>query len=97
MFKKNDFEPIMKRWKELADIIGKQIKIDVVGKTHIGEVMDVDNDGGVNTERRSGGQQRIFSGDVILARQVSARSLKKGGDRVKPATPNVPLSSFKCD
>ena len=50
----------MKRWKELADIIGKQIKIDVVGKTHIGEVMDVDNDGGVNTERRSGGGNKGF-------------------------------------
>jgi len=79
MFKKNNFEPIMKRWKELADIIGKQIKVDVVGKTHIGKVIDVDNDGVLILKDDQGRLQRIFSGDVTLARQVSARLLKKGG------------------
>jgi BirA family biotin operon repressor/biotin-[acetyl-CoA-carboxylase] ligase len=79
MFKKNDFEPIMNRWRELADIIGKQIRVDVIGKTHIGEVMDVDNDGVLILKDDQGRLQRIFSGDVTLARQVSARSLKKGG------------------
>ena len=79
MFKKNDFEPIMKRWKELADIIGKQIKVDVIGKTYIGKVTDVDNDGVLILKDDQGRLQRIFSGDVTLARQVSARSLKKGG------------------
>jgi BirA family biotin operon repressor/biotin-[acetyl-CoA-carboxylase] ligase len=79
MFKKNNFEPIMNRWRELADIIGKQIKVDVIGKTHIGEVMDVDNDGVLILKDDQGRLQRIFSGDVTLARQVSARSLKKGG------------------
>jgi BirA family transcriptional regulator, biotin operon repressor / biotin---[acetyl-CoA-carboxylase] ligase len=79
MFKKNDFEPIMKRWKELADIIGKQIKVDVIGKTHIGKVIDVDNDGVLILKDDQGRLQRIFSGDVTLARQVSVRLLKKGG------------------
>jgi len=79
MFKKNNFEPIMKRWKELADIIGKQIKVDVVGKTHIGKVIDVDNDGVLILNDDQGKLQRIFSGDVTLARQVSVRLLKKGG------------------
>jgi len=79
MFKKNDFEPIMKRWKELADIIGKQIRVDVIGKTHIGKVIDVDNDGVLILKDDQGRLQRIFSGDVTLARQISARSLKKGG------------------
>ena len=70
MFKKNDFEPIMKRWKELADIIGKQIKVDVIGKTHTGKVVDVDNDGVLILKDDQGRLQRIFSGDVTLARQV---------------------------
>lgn len=69
----------MNRWRELADIIGKQIRVDVIGKTHIGEVMDVDNDGVLILKDDQGRLQRIFSGDVTLARQVSARSLKKGG------------------
>ena len=27
----------MNRWRELADIMGKQIRVDVIGKTHIGK------------------------------------------------------------
>jgi len=71
MFKKNDFEPIMKRWRELADIIGKQIRVDVIGKTHIGKVVDVDNDGVLILKDNQGKLQRIFSGDATLARQLS--------------------------
>lgn len=70
MFKKNNFKSIMNRWRELADILGKQIKVDVIGKTHIGEVMDVDNDGVLILKDDQGRLQRIFSGDVTLARQV---------------------------
>ena len=70
MFKKNDFEPIMNRWRELADIIGKQIRVDVIGKTHIGKVIDVDNDGVLILKDDQGKLQRIFSGDVTLARQL---------------------------
>ncbi len=70
MFKKNDFKPIMKRWRELADIIGKQIRVDVIGKTHIGKVVDVDNDGVLILKDDKGVLQRIFSGDVTLARQL---------------------------
>ncbi|MCJ7616385.1 MAG: biotin--[acetyl-CoA-carboxylase] ligase [Desulfobacterales bacterium] len=70
MFKNNDFEPIMKRWRELADIIGKQIRVDVIGKTHIGKVVDVDNDGVLILKDDQGRLQRIFSGDVTLARQL---------------------------
>jgi len=70
MFKNNDFEPIMKRWRELSDIIGKQIRVDVIGKTHIGKVVDVDNDGVLILKDNQGRLQRIFSGDVTLARQL---------------------------
>ncbi len=70
MFKKNNFEPIMNRWRELADIIGKQIRVDVIGKTHIGKVIDVDNDGVLILKDDQGVLQRIFSGDVTLVRQV---------------------------
>jgi len=71
MFKNNDFEPIMNRWRELADIIGRQIKVDVIGKTHIGKVEDVDNDGVLILKDDQGRLQRIFSGDVTLARQLT--------------------------
>jgi BirA family biotin operon repressor/biotin-[acetyl-CoA-carboxylase] ligase len=75
MFKKNNFEPIMNRWRELADIIGKQIRVDIIGKTHTGKVIDVDDDGVLILKDDQGKLQRIFSGDVTLARQLPARSL----------------------
>ena len=35
IFNSNDFEPIMTRWRELVDIIGQQIRADVIGKKPI--------------------------------------------------------------
>ncbi|MBW2737717.1 MAG: hypothetical protein JRE64_02475, partial [Deltaproteobacteria bacterium] len=43
---------------------------DVIGKTHIGKVVDVDNDGVLILKDDQGRLQRIFSGDVTLARQL---------------------------
>ena len=68
MFNNNNFEPIMNRWRELADITGKQIRVDIIGKTYIGEVTDVDNDGVLILKDAQGSLHRIFSGDVTQAR-----------------------------
>jgi BirA family biotin operon repressor/biotin-[acetyl-CoA-carboxylase] ligase len=66
MFKENEFSPIMERWKQLSDIIGKKIMVDVVGQKHQGEVVDIDDDGVLILEDGQGRRQRIFSGDVTL-------------------------------
>lgn len=66
MFKENEFSFIMHRWKQLSDIIGKKIMVDVVGQEHRGEVVDIDDDGVLILKDGHGRRQRIFSGDVTL-------------------------------
>lgn len=68
MFNKSGFEPIMSRWKELANIIGQRIIVDTISKKYIGEVLNVDDDGILILKDDRGITHRIFSGDVTLAR-----------------------------
>lgn len=68
MFKNDGFEPIMRRWKELADIVGQQLMVGTVGKKYVGEVVDVDSDGVLILKDGKGDTHRIFSGDVTLMR-----------------------------
>ena len=64
MFKKNDFSPIMHRWKQLSGFIGQKIMVDVVGEKHVGEVVEIDEDGVLILKDEQGGYRRIFSGDI---------------------------------
>jgi len=60
------FEPIRNRWKELANIIGRRINVEMIGKAQTGRVLDVDTDGVLILEDDQGGIHRIASGDVTL-------------------------------
>lgn len=64
MFKANNFTPIMNRWKQLSNIIGQKITVDVIGRKHVGEVTDIDDEGVLILKDDEGGYQRIFSGDI---------------------------------
>jgi len=66
MFKANNFTPIMNRWKQLSNIIGQKIIVDVIGKRHVGEVTNIDYEGVLILKDDKGGFQRIFSGDITL-------------------------------
>jgi BirA family biotin operon repressor/biotin-[acetyl-CoA-carboxylase] ligase len=68
MFKKDGFGSIMRRWKELADIVGQQVTVSVIDKKYIGEVVDVDGDGVLILKDNNRDTHRIFSGDVTLMR-----------------------------
>lgn len=65
-FKNDDFEPIMQRWKELSDIIGQKIRVGMIDRTLIGDVVDVDDDGVLILKDGQDQLHRIFSGDVSL-------------------------------
>ena len=65
-FKNDDFEPIMQRWKELSDIIGQKIRVGMIDRTLIGDVVDVDDDGVLILKDGNERIHRIFSGDVSL-------------------------------
>ena len=66
LFLDRGFEPVLKRWKELSDIIGKRVKVDMIDRTVIGTVRNIDRDGVLILRDEKGRSQRIFSGDVTL-------------------------------
>lgn len=66
IFKRTGFEPVIKRWKELTNIIGQRITVEMVSKKYSGEVQDIDKDGVLILKDNKGKSHRIFSGDVTL-------------------------------
>jgi BirA family biotin operon repressor/biotin-[acetyl-CoA-carboxylase] ligase len=68
-FKTKGFDPILNRWKNLADIIGRRISVDLMDRVRVGEVLDIDKDGFLILHDREGSIERIISGDVTLLSQ----------------------------
>ena len=66
IFKRTGFEPVIKRWKELTNMIGQQITVEMVSKKYSGKVQDIDKDGVLILKDNNGKCHRIFSGDVTL-------------------------------
>ncbi|HUT72327.1 MAG TPA: biotin--[acetyl-CoA-carboxylase] ligase [Desulfatiglandales bacterium] len=62
------FEPIRKRWKELAEIIGQQVTVAAIDREYQGEVQDIDEDGALILQDKAGQVHRITFGDVSLLR-----------------------------
>jgi len=69
-FKAHGFDPVMNRWKQLTDIIGKRISVDVIDTTHPGLVHDISEDGFLILRDQDGSLRRIISGDVSLLGSV---------------------------
>ncbi len=69
IFQKNGYEPIIERWKELSNMFGRNIMVNVLGKEYSGEVIDMDNDGALILKDNQGNLHRVFSGDVTLLRR----------------------------
>ncbi|MFH1349381.1 MAG: biotin--[acetyl-CoA-carboxylase] ligase [Pseudomonadota bacterium] len=58
------FESIIKKWKELSDIIGREIRVEAMDRSYMGTAQDIDNDGVLILMDNQGRFHRIFSGDV---------------------------------
>jgi BirA family biotin operon repressor/biotin-[acetyl-CoA-carboxylase] ligase len=63
-FRRSGFQPILERWKELSDIIGRRIRVDLLNHHYRGKVLDVDQDGVLILSDQDGITRRIVSGDV---------------------------------
>ena len=61
------FEPILRRWKELTNTIGKRVVVEMIDKRYTGVVRDVDKEGVLILQDEKGEFHRILSGDVIFA------------------------------
>ena len=60
------FSSIIKRWKELSNIIGKYVTVDISGRKISGTVDDIGEDGVMILKDEDDKKHRIISGDVLL-------------------------------
>lgn len=63
-FLKEGALPVLKAWRDRAQIKGRSVKVTSFGETLFGAAMDVDSDGALILEMESGEQKRIVAGDV---------------------------------
>ena len=66
IYQKTGFDAVINRWKDLSNIIGKKVEVEVIGKRFIGEALDIDGDGALVLKDDQGGIHRIVSGDIAL-------------------------------
>lgn len=59
---------IMQQWREMTDILGQRVRVDMVNRKHVGIVQGVDDDGVLILKDDKGEAHRIFSGDVTKLR-----------------------------
>jgi BirA family biotin operon repressor/biotin-[acetyl-CoA-carboxylase] ligase len=62
------FGPVMAQWRDMTDIIGQRVYVDVLGRRLFGTVAAVDDDGVLVLEDDGGVVHRILSGDVTRLR-----------------------------
>ena len=62
------FGPVMSQWRSMTDIIGRRVRVDVMGTRHSGIVEAVDDDGVLILKDDGGKTHRILSGDVTRVR-----------------------------
>lgn len=65
-FSRVGFEPIRKRWRELAVLLGKEVTVRMMDRTFEGRAMELDRDGALIVKDRDGQSQRIYSGDIRI-------------------------------
>jgi BirA family biotin operon repressor/biotin-[acetyl-CoA-carboxylase] ligase len=67
IYKKIGFDSIIDRWKDLSEIIGKKVEVEVIGNQFVGEALDIDSDGALILKDDQGDEHRIISGDITLS------------------------------
>jgi len=66
ILKREGFEPILKKWRSLAHITDKAIRVEMVDRQIEGRVRAIDPDGVLILEDGEGTTHRIISGDVFF-------------------------------
>lgn len=69
VLKREGFEPVLQRWKELADMEGRMIRVRMPDKEMAGQVEGIDSEGVLLLKDEAGQIQRILSGDVLFAQE----------------------------
>jgi BirA family biotin operon repressor/biotin-[acetyl-CoA-carboxylase] ligase len=65
-YNKKEFRPILKEWKSLCGIFGKNVKIITTKKTYHGKAVNVDNNCNLIIKLSNGSLKKIIEGDVLF-------------------------------
>lgn len=63
-FLKEGASPILKAWREKAQIQGRPVKVTSFGEVLSGTAIDVDSDGALVLETKEGERKRVVAGDI---------------------------------
>jgi BirA family biotin operon repressor/biotin-[acetyl-CoA-carboxylase] ligase len=63
-FLKEGASPILKAWRDKAQIQGRPVKVTSFGEVLSGTAIDVDNDGALILETKAGERKRVVAGDI---------------------------------
>ena len=65
-FLREGFRPVVNRCRELCHIMGRKVQVEAAGQKTVGHVLDIDEEGHLVLQDRTGGVHRIFSGSLTL-------------------------------
>jgi BirA family biotin operon repressor/biotin-[acetyl-CoA-carboxylase] ligase len=68
IFLKEGATPVLKAWRERAQIKGRPVKVTSFGETLVGVAIDVDSDVALILETEQGERKRVVAGDVEYSR-----------------------------
>jgi len=66
IFQRQGFDPVMRRWKELSEMLDCRVRVDTIGRQHVGKVAGFDQNGFLMLQNDQGETIRVFSGDITL-------------------------------
>ncbi len=70
VFLKEGAHPVLKAWREQAQIKGRSVKVTSFGETLVGVAIDVDSDGALILETKQGERKRVVAGDVEYKKAI---------------------------
>jgi BirA family biotin operon repressor/biotin-[acetyl-CoA-carboxylase] ligase len=56
--------PVLKAWRDKAQIQGRPVKVTSFGGGWVGTAIDVDSDGALVLETKEGERKRVVAGDI---------------------------------
>ena len=69
IFLKEGSSPVLKAWRERAQIKGRRVKVTFFGETLAGVAVDVDSDGALILKTEDGKRKRVVAGDVEYSKE----------------------------
>jgi BirA family biotin operon repressor/biotin-[acetyl-CoA-carboxylase] ligase len=73
IFLKEGASPILKAWRDRAQIKGRPVKVSSFGETLVGVALDVDSDGVLILETKDGEQKRVVAGDIQYTKMSNVK------------------------